>query len=72
MKIYYFDTRDGVPIRDRHGREFASSLAAIEHSKELAKKVRGERRKNNRDLCIVVIDESGSEIHREPVYPHAT
>jgi uncharacterized protein DUF6894 len=68
MQTYYFDTRDGVPARDRSGLEFAGRSAAIEHSREMARKIRAERPAGNRDLYIAVIDESGNEIHREAVY----
>lgn len=71
MRIYYFDMRDGVPTRDRTGIEFPSTAAAIAHSKELARRLRDEPRLKDPALEIVVIDESGAEIHREPVYPDA-
>jgi hypothetical protein len=72
MPTYYFDMKDGVPVRDRMGAEFATSLAAIEHSKELARRLRDDhKRPRDRGLLIVVTDESGREIHREPVYPEA-
>ncbi|WP_342711700.1 hypothetical protein AAFG13_08175 [Bradyrhizobium sp. B124] len=32
MRTYYFDTKDGVPVRDRIGLEFANVAAAITHS----------------------------------------
>jgi hypothetical protein len=66
--------KDGVPIRDRTGLEFATTAGAIEHSKELARRLRRDPRISDRSFSIVVIDESGAEVHREPVYlggPHA-
>ena len=69
MGIYYFDMKDGVPVRDRKGVECATADGAIEHSKELARRLRNEPRLRDPGLSIVVIDESGAEIHREPVYP---
>ncbi|MGN8545048.1 DUF6894 family protein [Bradyrhizobium sp. 13971] len=42
MRTYYFDTKDGVPVRDRIGLEFASAAAAITHSKQMASKIRRE------------------------------
>ena len=69
MQTYYFDMKDGVPVRDRAGMKFASNGAAIVHSKQLAEKIRSEKRAVNADLYIVVVDESGREVHREPVYP---
>ncbi len=71
MRIYYFDMKDGIPTRDRKGIEFPSTAAAIAHSKELARRLREEPRLKDPALAIVVIDESGTEIHREPVHPGA-
>ena len=69
MRTYYFDMRNGVPTRGRTGLEFATSGGAIEHSKELARRLRRDPRITDRSLSIVVIDESGAAIHREPVHP---
>ena len=69
MHTYYFDMKDGVPVRDKSGLELVSDGAAIAHSKVLADKVRKENPEGNPDLRIVVIDESGREVHREQVYP---
>jgi len=72
MRTYYFDMKDGIPSRDRTGLEFATAGGAIEHSKELARRLRHDPRITDRTLFIVVIDESGVEIHREPVHPNPT
>lgn len=69
MRTYYFDLKDGVPVRDRQGLEFSSPGGAIAHSKDLARLLRAERRVRNARLTIRVLDESGAEIHLEPVYP---
>jgi hypothetical protein len=69
MQTYYFDMKDGVPVRDHKGLEFATGLAAIEHGKGLARQLREDERPRDRGLFVVVLDESGREIHREPVYP---
>jgi hypothetical protein len=71
MRTYYFDLKDGVPTRDRRGIEFASAGGAIEHSKELAERLRNDTRLQDPELAIVVVDESGAEVHREAVYPSA-
>ncbi|MBW7973843.1 hypothetical protein [Bradyrhizobium sp. BR 10289] len=71
MPTYYFDMRDGVPVRDKAGVELVSDGAAIAHSKQLADQVRTNRPAGNPDLRIVVIDESGREVHREQVYPRS-
>ncbi|MCW2154326.1 UNVERIFIED_ORG: hypothetical protein M2215_000338 [Bradyrhizobium japonicum] len=68
MRTYYFDMKDGVPARDKSGLEFGSDGAAIAHSKSLAEDVRTKRPGGHPDLRIVVIDENGREVHREPVY----
>jgi len=69
VRTYYFDIRNGVPARDVKGLVLASGRAAIEHSKRLATVIRDKPHSSRKDLYIAVIDESGKEIHREPVYP---
>jgi len=69
MKTFYFDMKDGVPIRDRIGMRFALNAEAIDHSKTLAAQFRHDRIHNEPDLVICVVEESGHEIHREQVYP---
>jgi hypothetical protein len=69
MHTYYFDFKDGVPIRDRVGLAFRTDSQAIEHSKEIARRLRHEQPAREDNLCIVVLKESGTEVHREPVYP---
>lgn len=72
MRTYYFDIRDGVPLRDTTGLSLVSGGQAIEHSKRLAAIIRDKPQPGSlarHDLQIVVIDESGKEIHTEPVYP---
>jgi hypothetical protein len=72
VRTYYFDMRDGIPVRDRKGLEFPTASSAIEHSKNLARKMRDDPRASGRAFQIVVIDQSGAEIHREPVEPRST
>jgi hypothetical protein len=71
VRTFYFDMKDGVPIRDRVGLEFPTASAAIEHSKELALRFSHEHPVKDPNLSIVVVDESGAEVHREQVYPNA-
>ena len=73
MRTYYFDRKDGVPVRDNKGLGFSKPSAAIEHSKALANEIRIQTPApaGHRDLYIAVLDETGREIHREPVYPNA-
>ncbi|WP_404562413.1 hypothetical protein [Bradyrhizobium elkanii] len=49
--------------------KFASAAAAITHSKQMASKIRRENPSGDVDRHVVVIDESGKEIHREAIYP---
>ena len=69
MRTYYFNVRDDAPARLRAGLEFATTSGAIEHSKELARRLRRDPRITDRSLSIVVIDESGAAVHRERVHP---
>ena len=68
MPNYYFDMKDGVPVRDRVGLEFPTDLHAIEHAKKIAHRFGHEHPGKHRNLCITVLSEAGTEIHREPVY----
>lgn len=72
MRTYYFDMRDGIPVRDRKGLEFPTAGGAIEHSKNLARQMRDDPRAGGRAFSIVVIDQSGAEIHREQVEPRSS
>jgi len=67
MRTYYFDMRGGIPVRDRKGLEFPTAGGAIEHSKNLARQMRDDPRARGHASSIVVIDQSGAEIHREAV-----
>lgn len=69
MRTFYFDVKDGIPVRDRKGLQFPSAEAAIEHGKELARRLRADVRLNDPALVVLVVDESGTEIHRELVFP---
>jgi hypothetical protein len=69
MRTYYFDIKDGIPVRDKGGLEFPTVSAAIEHSKNLASKLRDDPRPKDRALSVIVVDESGTQIHSEPVFP---
>jgi hypothetical protein len=66
---YYFDMQDGHTLRDSHGLPFETDSGAIEHSKDLARRLRNDPRVPSRALSIVVLDEHGREVHRELVYP---
>jgi hypothetical protein len=51
--------------------EFPTASGAIEHSKSLARQMRDDPRASGRAFSIVVIDQSGAEIHRELVDPRS-
>jgi hypothetical protein len=69
MRTFYFDMKDGVPIRDRIGKQFSLNTEAVDHSIRLAARFRHERIHDEPDLVICVLDETGREIHRELVHP---
>jgi hypothetical protein len=69
MPTFYFDMKDGVPIGDKVGLKLPTNAAAIEHGKELARRFSHEHPVKDSGLSIIVLDESGAEIHREHVYP---
>ncbi|MGE9008570.1 DUF6894 family protein [Leptospira interrogans] len=69
MPTYYFDLKDGVPVRDRVGLEFPTDQHAIDYSKLIAHRFSHEHLVKDRNPFIEVIGESGNEIHREPVHP---
>jgi hypothetical protein len=66
---FYFDIKDGVPVRDKKGREFEHVSEAIEYSKAYARSLQdtGVRR----DSWVSVVNENGSQIHEEPIYDHS-
>ena len=68
MRTYYFDRKDGAVVRDTVGAKFPTTSAAIEHGKHLARQLREDPRPADSNLCIRVIDESGAEVYREPIY----
>ena len=68
MQTFYFDIKDGVPVRDRVGKQFRLNSEAINYGKALAESLRNDPHAEP-DLMVVVTDESGREIHRERVHP---
>ena len=68
MQTFFFDMKDGVPMRDRVGIESKTSAEAIEHCKELAQHFRDESLRDDKELEISVVNASGREIHREHVH----
>jgi hypothetical protein len=68
MQKFFFDMKDGVPMRDRVGIDFKGNLEAIEHCKELARHFRDESLRDDKNLEISVVNSLGREIHREFVH----
>jgi hypothetical protein len=68
MQTFFFDMKDGVPMRDRIGIGFDSNVEAIAHSRVLAKHFRDDSLRDDQDLEISVVNASGREIHREFVH----
>jgi hypothetical protein len=68
MQTFFFDMKDGVPMRDRVGIEFASNAEAIEHCRELAQHIRDGSLRDDKELEIAVVNSLGREIHREFVH----
>ena len=68
MQTFFFDMKDGVPLRDRIGIEFNTNLEAIEHSQVLAQHLRDDSLTDDQDLEISVVNALGREIHREFVH----
>jgi hypothetical protein len=68
MQKFFFDMKDGVPMRDRIGVEFKTDADAIIHCKELAQHFRDDSLRDDQDLEIAVVNSLGREIHREFVH----
>ena len=68
MQTFFFDMKDGVPMRDRVGVEFKGNAEAIVHCKELAQHIRDGSLRDDKDLEIAVVNSLGREIHREFVH----
>ena len=68
MQTFFFDMKDGVPMRDRIGIAFDSNVEAIAHCRVLAKHFRDDSLRDDQDLEISVVNASGREIHREFVH----
>jgi hypothetical protein len=71
MQTFFFDMKDGVPLRDRIGIEFDTNVEAIAHSRLLVRHFRDESLRDDQDLEISVVNASGREIHREFVHREA-
>jgi hypothetical protein len=68
MQKFFFDMKDGVPMRDRIGLDFSSNADAIAHCKVLAQHFFDESLTDDQDLEISVVNAVGREIHRQFVH----
>ena len=68
MQKYFFDMKDGVPLRDRIGMEFKNNADAIAHCVVLAEHFYRDSLSDDQDLEISVVNALGREIHRELVH----
>ena len=68
MQKFFFDMKDGVPLRDRIGIDFKTNSDAIDHCKELAQRFLDDSLRDDQDLEISVVNASGREILREYVH----
>ena len=68
MQTFFFDFKDGVPMRDRVGIQFRTNSEAIAHSKTLARHFRDGSLTDDQQLEISVVNEAGREVHREFVH----
>ena len=68
MQTFFFDMKDGVPMRDRVGIEFKTDAEAITHCKELARHFRDDSLRDDQDLEIAVVNSLGREIYRQFVH----
>ena len=51
MRKFFFDMKDGVPMRDRIGLEFNTNAEAIKHCKEIAQDFRDKSLRDDQDLA---------------------
>jgi len=68
MHKFFFDMKDGVPLRDRIGLEFKTNAEAIAHCGILARHFYEDSLTDDQDLEISVVNASGREIHRQFVH----
>ena len=68
MQKFFFDIKDGVPMRDKIGIEFNTNAEAVSHCKELAQHWRDESLRDDKDLEISVVNSLGREIYKEFVH----
>ena len=68
MQKYFFDMKDGVPMRDQVGVAFNTNAEAITHCQELAQHWRDKSLRDDKNLEISVVNSLGREIYKEFVH----
>ncbi len=68
MQTFFFDMKDGVPLRDRVGIEFNTNADAIAHCAVLAQHFYDDSLTDDQNLEISVVNSLGREIHRQFVH----
>ena len=68
MQKFFFDMKDGVPMRDRVGIDFNTNAEAIDHCRQLAQHFRDNSLRDDQELEIAVVNEVGREIYRQFVH----
>jgi hypothetical protein len=68
IQKFFFDMKDGVPMRDRIGLEFKTNAEAIAHCGILAQHFFDDSLTDDQDLEISIVNSLGREIHREFVH----
>jgi hypothetical protein len=68
MSKFFFDMKDGVPMRDRIGLEFRTNAEAIAHCGILAEHFYRDSLTDDQNLEISVVNALGREIHRQFVH----
>lgn len=69
VPLYFFDIKDGHRLVDPRGRNLKNDAEAIAKAKVMAIGVSLDKPEVNPARSIVVIDDDGREIFRQPVYP---
>ena len=68
-QAFYFHLEGLTSVQDKHGLQMPDPKHANDHSRTTASKMRMDSRVRDPSVVVVVVDERGAEIHREPVFP---
>jgi hypothetical protein len=67
MPIFHFDIADGVRLEDPVGLDCKSEHDARKTADLIAHQIALDLDDTREDRCVVVVDETGSEIYKTPV-----